>query len=168
MSYSQRGVLPAADDQWQPTFRPGCVLLYNRRDRQHHFWIHPQKQRETLDNLLKLEGHPLLDHLISSWLFLPYLVLTGHLCGGGVSQHGQDRLHFRSGRLHPQLQTGRVQEQQVCGVPDAAGCQCVLQLHDALPPPVLEHVHRSRYKRTHVPTVAYNSCQFIQISFIIK
>lgn len=51
VSCSQWGVLPAADDQWQSTFRPGCILLYDRRDRQHHFWIHPQKQRESLNYL---------------------------------------------------------------------------------------------------------------------
>lgn len=28
---------------------------------------------------------------------------TGHFCSRGVSQHGKDSLHFRSGCLHPPL-----------------------------------------------------------------
>lgn len=48
VSCSQWGILPAADAQWQSTFRRGRVLLHNRRDWQHYFWIHPQKQCASL------------------------------------------------------------------------------------------------------------------------
>lgn len=77
--------------------------------------------------------------------FVLNFVSTGHLCSSSLSQHWKDSLHFWSGCLHPQLQKRCVQQHQVCGVPDAAGCQCVLQLHNALPPALLEHVHWSRY-----------------------
>lgn len=72
-------------------------------------------------------------------------ITTGHLCSSSVSQHGKDSLHFRSGCLHPQLRKRCVQGNQVCGVPDTTGCQRLLQLHNALPPALLEHVHWSRY-----------------------
>lgn len=51
VSCSQWGVLPAADDQWQSALRPGCILLHDRGDRQHNFWIHSQKQCESSNYL---------------------------------------------------------------------------------------------------------------------
>lgn len=89
-------------------------------------------------------------------------LFPGHLCSSSVSQHGQDCLHFRPGRLHPELQTGRLQEHQVRGVPDTAGRQRLLQLHHAVPPAVLEHVHWSRYTPvwTHTPHTTVDSDSF--------
>lgn len=45
---SQWGVLPVADDQWQSTFRPGCIFVHHWRDWQHYVGIHPQKQCKSL------------------------------------------------------------------------------------------------------------------------
>lgn len=46
-SFSEWGVLPDDDGQWQSSFWPGGFFLHHRGDRQHHFRVHPQKQRKT-------------------------------------------------------------------------------------------------------------------------
>lgn len=108
-----------------------------------------------------------LIHLLS---YLPYtcqlllFFLLGHLCSSSVTQHGQDCLHFRPSCLHPELQTGRLQEHQVCGVSDAAGRQRLLQLHHAIPPAVLEHVHGSRY--THPFVDSHASTDSVSLSVL--
>lgn len=70
----------------------------------------------------------------------------GHFCRSGVPHHREDSLHLRPGRLHTELQAGSFPQRQVCGVPDASGRQRVLQLHHAVPPALVEHVHWRRYQ----------------------
>lgn len=66
-------------------------------------------------DLLDSLGFPHSSHIVD------FVSSAGHFCSSGVSHHGKDCLHLRSGCLHPQLQKRCVQEHQVCGVLDAAG-----------------------------------------------
>lgn len=82
VSCSQWGILPATDDQWQSTFWPGCFLLYNWRDRQHHLWIHPQKQCKVLNYFAWRDENDdseiVLIHFLSCLLYTCQLLLLSH------------------------------------------------------------------------------------------